>query len=316
MSQQPETPETPEAAAPAEEAPAPAQEVPAPVEEIPAPSEQVGAPDDANDLRGYHFKVLMRSKVTWIVTGILAVAAGVAAAIFVGAAVGGGAALAVLLLSMLVVFVIADSRAEAAFFEHYAKENGLTLGGRDILPPATPLLRRGDDRYAERTLAGDLAPGVNGILALYTYEEEHTDSEGNRDTDYYRYTVGLVQIPECVEFIPELYVQRKSGLKALERLEDAFRGDKERVKFESAELDNRFEIFVHEKQDQNWLRQLFSPSFIVWMLQNTPNRFAFEMVGGTLCCYAKDHKKKAVDLDGMRTATAAVVTRIREEALE
>ena len=204
---------------------------------------------------------------------------------------------------MIAVFALADSRAEDAFFVHYAKENGFALGGQSFLPEATPLLRKGDSRYAERTLTGDLAPGVNGILALYTYEEETTDSEGNRETDYYRYTVGLVQIPECAELIPELYVQRKFGLKALEKLEDAFRGDKERVKFESAELDKRFEIFVDEKQDQNWLRQLFSPSFIVWLLQKTPDKFAFELANGTLCCYANNHKEKAADLDRMRAAT-------------
>ena len=54
------------------------------------------------------------------------------------------------------------------------------LGGRRTLPAATPLLRKGDDRYAERSLAGPLGDGVDGILALYTYEEKTTDSEGNR----------------------------------------------------------------------------------------------------------------------------------------
>jgi hypothetical protein len=297
MSRTPETPEIPdtEPAGP-----------PAPVE----------APDDADDLRGFHFKRLVGSGATWVVIGILVAAAGVACAVFVGPLVGAGAALAVLLLSVLVVFVIADSQAEEAFFAHYAEASGLRLGGRTPLPPATPLLRKGDDRYAERTLAGDLAPGVDGILALYTYEEEHTDSEGNRHTDHYRYTVCLVEVPECAGLISELYVQRKFGLKALEGLEDAFRGQKERVRFESAELDKRFEIFVDESQDHNRLRQLFSPSFIVWMLEETPNKFAFELVDGTLCCYANDHRKEAADLDRMRAATAAVATRIREEALE
>ena len=275
------------------------------------------APDDADDLRGYHFKQLLRQTSTWVILGIVILIAGAAAGIyFKNAPAGGGAALAVFLLGILAVFLLADSRAEDAFFVHYAKANGLQLGGRTSLPEATPLLGKGDDRYAERTLTGDLGPGVNGVLALYTYEEERTDSNGNRETDYYRYTVGLVQIPECAGFIPELYVQRKFGLKALEKFEDAFRGKKTRVKFESAELDKRFEIFVHENQDQNWLRQLFSPSFIVWMLQKTPDRFAFELKDGTLCCYANNHKKKSADLDRMRAATCAVATRIREEALE
>ena len=276
----------------------------------------MSAPDDADSLRGVHFRQLIGQPATWAVVGTLVIAAGVACAVFVGTAIGAGAALAVLLLSILVVFVIADSRAEEAFFAHYASSNLLQLGGRTPLPGATPLLRKGDDRYAERTLAGDLAPGVDGVLALYTYEEEHTDSDGNRDTDYYRYTVGMVEVPECAAFVPELYVQRKFGLKALEGLEDAFRGEKERVKLESGKLDKRFEIFVHSDQDQNWLRQLFAPSFIVWMLQNTPDKFAFELVDGTLCCYANGHKKKAADLDRMRVATAAVATRLREESRE
>jgi hypothetical protein len=304
-----QTPETPAAAeAAADEMAATA------AAETASPAE---GPDDANDLRGFHFKKLLGEVSTWVIIAVLMIAAGVAAGIYLASvAIGGGAAAAVLVLSIIAVFALADSRAADAFFAYYAQENGLTLGGQTFLPEATPLLRKGDNRYAERTLTGDLADGVDGVLALFTYEETHTDSDGDRQTDYYRYTVGLVEIPECAGFVPELYVQRKSGLKALEKLEDKFRGDKERVKFESAELDNRYEIFVDEKQDQNWLRQLFAPSFIVWLLGRTPNKFAFELVNGTLCCYANDHKEKAADLDRMRAATAVVAKRLREEARE
>jgi hypothetical protein len=294
-----ETPETPVTEAPSGEAPPAGREV-----------------DDADDLRGYHFRRLMKKPVTWILTIVLVIAAGVAGAIFVGAAIGAGAAVAVFLLALIVVFAIADSKAEEAFFVRYAEQNGLALGGRAPLPAATPLLQKGDDRYAERTLTGSLAAGVDGVLALYTYEDETTDSEGNRQTNYYRYTVGLVQIPECAGLIPELYVQRKFGLRALEKLEDKFRGSKARVKLESEALDEKYEIFVNESQDANWVRQLFAPTFIVWLTGETPDKFAFELVNGTLCCYANNHKKKAADLDRMRAATAAVATRLREESLE
>jgi hypothetical protein len=311
MTENPEIPRTETAAEAEAGAEAMAAEAAA---ESASPAE---GPDDANDLRGFHFKQLLGEVSTWVIIAVLAIAAAVGVAIFAASvALGGGAALAVLVLAMIAVFAIADSRAADAFFAYYAQENGFSLGGRTPLPGATPLLRKGDDRYAERTLTGDLADGLDGMLALYTYEETSTDSKGNRQTNYYRYTVGLVEIPECAGFIPELYVQRKFGIRALEKLEDAFRGDKERVEFESAELDKRFEIFVDEKQDRNWLRQLFSPSFIVWMLQKTPNKFAFELVDGTLCCYANGHKEKAADLDRMRAATAVVAKRLREEALE
>jgi len=286
-------------------------------EQTAAPAEAGAAvPDDANDLRGFHFKRLLGKPLTWALLAVFVIAAGVAGAIFAGPAIGAAAAAATLLLGLLIVFGIADSQAEDAFFAAYAGQRGLTLAGRGPLPPATPLLRKGDDRYAERSMAGPLADGVDGVLALYTYEDETTDSEGNRQTNYYRYTLGLAQVSECADLVPELYCQRKSGLRALEKFEDVFRGSKERVKLESEALDERYEIFVREGQDANRLRQLFSPTFIVWLTDEAPKKFAFELVDGVLCCYVHGHQEKAAALDGMRTASAAVARRLREESQE
>jgi hypothetical protein len=206
--------------------------------------------------------------------------------------------------------------AADAFFADYAAQRGLELGGRSPLPASTPLLRKGDDRYAERTLSGPFADDVEGILALYTYEEESTDSEGNRETNHYRYTVGMVNVPECSAFVPELFCQRKFGLRALEGFEDAFRRSKERVKLESEALDEKYEIFASKDQDAVWLRQLFSPTFIVWLTEGAPKKFAFELVDGALCCYVSGHKESAEDLDEIAAATGAVAKRLRDEALE
>jgi hypothetical protein len=291
-------------------------EVSAPPPAPPEASPPATAPDDANDLRGFHFKRLMRKTLTLVLLAGFALAAGIGGAVALGPAIGAIAAVAVLLLGVLIVFGIADSRAEEAFFQAYAQQHGLELGGRAPLPPTTPLLRKGDDRYAERTLSGPFAAGTEGILALYTYEEESTDSEGNRETNYYRYTVGLVPVPECVPFVPELYCQRKFGLRSLEKFEDAFRTKKERVKLESEVLDDKYEIFAGKDQDANWLRQLFAPTFIVWLTDSAPKKFAFELVDGTLCCYVSGHKKKAEELEEISAATAAVAKRLRDETLE
>jgi hypothetical protein len=276
----------------------------------------VSAPGDANDLRGFHFKRLMSKPVTWIATAIVVIAAGVAGAALVGPALGGAAAVAVLLLALLVVFAIADSKAEDAFFQAYAEQHGLALSGKGPLPAATPLLSKGDARYAERALAGALADGVDGVLALYTYEDETTDGEGNTQTNYYRYTVGLIDVPECAAHIPELFCQRKFGLRSLEKFEDAFRRSKHRVKLESEALDEKYEIFSGKEQDEVWLRRLLSPTFIVWLTESAPKKFAFELVNGTLCCYVNGHKKSGEELDTIRAASAAVATRLRDEALE
>jgi hypothetical protein len=280
------------------------------------PATGAAVPGDADDLRGFHFRRLLGKPLTWVLLAVFIIAAGAAGAILVGPAIGAAAAAGTFLLGLLVVFAIADSQAEDAFFTAYAEQRGLALAGRGPLPPATPLLRKGDDRYAERSMAGPLADGVEGILALYTYEDETTDSEGNRQTNYYRYTVGLAQLPECAGFVPELYCRRKSGLRALEKFEDVFRRSKERVKLESEALDERYEIFAAKGEDANHLRQLFSPTFIVWLTDSAPDKFAFELVDGTLCCYVKGHRKKAAELDTIRAASATVAARLRDEASE
>jgi hypothetical protein len=300
--------------APTAQQPAPNAEQPAPSAEVPPPGDK--PIDDANDLRGYHFKRLMAKRVTWIVTLLFMLVAGVAAALYVGAAVGAGAALAVLILSVVIVFAIADAKAADAFFETYSAQRGLALGGRGPLPEATPLLGKGSDRYAERTMTGQIADGIEGTLALYTYETESTDSKGNRQTQYHRFTLGLVQLPECASFVPQLYCQQKFGFHALEKFEDAFRGKKERVKLESEALDDKYEIFSGEGQDANWLRQLFSPTFIVWLTDECPKKFAFELVDGTLCCYVHGHKDHAEDLDKVARTAATVAARLREESNE
>jgi hypothetical protein len=276
-----------------------------------------GMPTDANDMRGYHFSRLMRTPLTLVLIAALTAIVFVACLVFVGALIGAGGAIVALLLGIVVVFAIADRRAADDFFEVYAANRGLSLvHGRGRLPQATPLLRKGDDRYTERTLTGPLADGFDGTLALFTYEEETRDSDGDKQTNYYRYTLGLVEVPDCAGFVPELYCQRKFGLRALERFEDVFRGDKERVTLESEKLLDKYEIFATKEQDANRLRQLFSPTFIVWLADSAPDKFAFELVDGNLCCYVSGHKENASELDAIAAATGAVAQRLRDEALE
>lgn len=278
----------------------------------PAPA----APDDANDLRGYHFKLLMGSGTTWALILIAAVVVGGITAATVAPLLGLVVFVAIVLAGIVVAWLIADHRAANAFFSLYASRRGLELGGRGPLPPATPLLRKGDRRYAERTLTGRLAEDCEGALALYTYEEEHTNSDGSSDTNYYRYTLGLTEVPECAGLVPELYCQRKFGLRSLEKFEDVFRRSKQRVKLESEVLDDRYEIFAGKDQDAVWLRRLFAPSFIVWLTDSAPPKFAFELVDGNLCCYVSGHEEDAAELDTLSAATAAVARRLREESNE
>lgn len=273
-------------------------------------------PNNADDLRGYHFRLLLHRPLVQALVGGGSLLLGVLFLAAFGVVGGIVVFLLALAFGVWVVFKIADSRAADDFFHVYARSHGLELGGKMTLPGTTPLLRKGDDRYAERTLSGEIAPGIEGTLAIYTYVVETTDSNGNRNKSYHHFTLGMVELPECAAHVPELYCQRKGGLRSLEKFEDLFRRSKERVTLESEAMAGKYEIFSRKGQDQNWLRRLFSPTFIVWLTDSAPERFAFELVDGTLVAYVPKHQEATVGLDTVAAATSFVATRLREKSGE
>jgi hypothetical protein len=273
-------------------------------------------PLDADDTRGKHFGRIARHPATLILGGILVVGTGVGLAAGVGPAVGLAGAVGALLLVALIVFLIANSKAESDFFNAYAQGHSLQLqDGRSSVAPLTPLLRRGDNRYTTRQLSGQLPGGENGTLAHYTYEEKTTDSDGNQQTSYFKFTVAMVDVSEMAPFLEELFFQRRVGFRFLDGAEDVFR-KRQRVEQESEEVDKRFEIFCGQNDDMNRARQVLAPTFLVWLADHSPEAFAFECVAGALVCNVKGHKKSATELDEFCEGASAVAKRLREEALE
>lgn len=273
-------------------------------------------PDDANDLRGFHFRRLMKKGLTIGLVGgfVLAVGIGLAATTkpVIGLAAAGGA----LIIGLLVVLAIADSKAEDDFFRAYANARGLSWNdGRGSLPPVTDLLRKGDRRYTELTLTGTLPSGPNGILAHYTYEVETTDSEGNRSTSYYHFTVVFSELPETAMIVQEMALQRRSGFRFLDSAEDKFR-KRQRLEVESEKFDKRYETFIGEHDDMNKARQVFEPTFIVWLAEQAPKNFSFELVAGALCLAVKGKLESAADLDSLCAAAGVVAKRLATEAQE
>jgi hypothetical protein len=223
------------------------------------------------------------------------------------------AAAALLVVSLLLVARVFGPRSARSLFASYAKRRGMTLisSDRARLPDELPLLRKGDRRYAERLLEGPLGDGFEGRLADYTYVESEDGAEAR-----YRFTIAYLMVPESVPVAPELFVRRKTGPAALEGLEDAFSGPRSRIKLESAVLDREYEIFASQLQDQNMIRQLFSPAFIVWLAEEAPPGLCFELFGGRLCCYFQGHAAGEDDLDRISAAAVTIATRLRDEGLE
>jgi hypothetical protein len=279
---------------------------------LPEPS---SGPSNSKSLRGVELRRLLKGWKFWAPTAV----------VLVGLFLYGrsqGAVTAVLLpvlgfgIALWSIWALARERSQSAFLEVYAKNRGLKVETVAIPSGATPLLSQGTNRGPTWTMAGQIAPGIDGALALFSYEEPTINSDGTPGMKDVYFTIGLVELPECATHVPELYCRRKSGLRSLEKLEDAFRAGKKRVTLESGALADRYEIFATENQDDVWLRRLFSPSFIVWLTESPPEKFAFELVGGTLVGYLPDRNEDIVSLDGLMAATGAVATRLREESAE
>ena len=261
---------------------------------------------------GKALRQTLASPAALVALVVLAGAAAVGAGIALGGAFAAVAAGAVLLFWFLVVLVIAMHRARQAFYGAYAQERGLSWGHDSSIPAATPLLRRGDTRRADEAFSGKLPSGLDGELALYTYQERSSDGQAK---ELHHFTVVLSQLQGMERRLPGLFVQRRSGFRFLDGAEDVFRTN-ERIRLESEVLDRKCEIFAHKSCDANWLRQLFEPSFVDFLAEGAPEGFAFEVEHGVLCVNVNRHRGNAKELDELCAAAARVAGRIREEAAE
>jgi hypothetical protein len=246
-----------------------------------------------------------------IFAGAFGAAAGIAGGGVAAAAAAGG----IFVLWLLVVVYIGMRRARQEFYGAYAKEHGLQWSHNGAIPPATPLLRRGDTRRADEMFSGTLPGGLDGVLALYTYEERSAAGQGTQTQELHHFTVVLAELPGLGKRLPALFVQRRSGFRFLDGAEDVFRST-ERIELESEALDRKAEIFADPACDANWLRQLFSPTFVDFLAEQTPEAFAFEVQNGTLCVNVHRHRGRQNELDELSNAAAAVAKRIRDEAAE
>ena len=221
--------------------------------------------------------------------------------------IGIGFAVCGLLVVLFVVWSIASSASQKDFFTSYAKARGLSHDPEITdLPEVTPLLELGYSRHAIHVMTGALPGGAEGTLSLYTYNY----MEGKRNgvsSKAAPFTVVIIEVPTLAPRAPVVYCRRRpagspSGMKEL--------------RLESAAFEERYEVHVIKQQDENWMRQLFSPSFIVWLAEGAPDRFAWELSRGNLCVNVFGHLESAAELDELCEAAARVATRLVEEAAE
>src|SRR6185503_15362546 len=147
----------------------------------------------------------------------------------------------------------------------------------------------------------------------YVYEEEQGDD--NSKTTEYPHTVVVARLPETLGFLGELTVEPRDRFDPFGRIGDRLR-KRRRVEFESIELDRLFEVTVPRDADDNWVRQLFSPSFVDWLGTAAPRQLGFELQEGVLCISIPREMTDPSYLEGFCRTASYIAARFRQEALE
>jgi hypothetical protein len=185
----------------------------------------------------------------------------------------------------------------------WAGAHGLSVEDGVHLPRTTPLLAEGEVHAVDALAGGWLSKYVEARVALI-------------DRDGGHFTVAVTHVPKAKRFVPWMLCHRVEDEHLLGRAARGLIGNGTQVDLGSAEFDQHYRVHASPQRDDIWFHELFSPAFIVFLIEQAPKGFAFEYVEGTLCVSLLGQRTVAEDLDGLRDATVELVRRIRAEISE
>jgi hypothetical protein len=114
-----------------------------------------------------------------------------------------------------------------------------------------------------------------------------------------------------------IYLRRRRGV--LDRLDSDsnwLRSQKlEKVELESAKFMERYELWRDRDQDEVRMRQLFAPSFVIWLAEH-PLAPGFELRAGELVVFVPGHTEDAGHLEFLLMAANEISKRIQTELTE
>jgi hypothetical protein len=186
--------------------------------------------------------------------------------------------------------------------ESYARQHKLKAAENASVGALTPLLARGGG--FEVAFTGKLPGGLEGTLARYSY------SAGMGFT----FTVAMSEIPESTEFVPRIACEQRGRHETNIHYGFEIRSDK--LWQESVALNDRYVITTGAFQDDNWMRQLFSPALIDYLAKEPPKGFSFELTYGTYLASIEEDDPSTEALDAFCEAASHVAERLRAECHE
>ena len=126
----------------------------------------------------------------------------------------------------------------------------------------------------------------------------------------------MVDLEQGITLFPGIFLTRRRGLFGfIDGEQWLSRVNRRKVELESAELCERYDLYVDEAQDELQLRELFAPSFVIWLAQH-PLAPCFEYRAGTLVVYVERKLEDAGHLDWMLEAAAEIAARFAREVAE
>ncbi len=185
----------------------------------------------------------------------------------------------------------------------YAAAHGLTVEDGVRLPRTTPLLAEGEVHSVDALIGGWLSKYVEAKIALVNRGDAH-------------FTVAVTHVPKAKRFVPWMLCHRAEDEHLLGRAAAALIGEGNRVDLGSAELDSCYRVYAAPQRDDVWFHELFSPAFVVFLIEQALKGFAFEYVEGTLCVSLLGQHTLGEDLDALCASTVELVQRIRAEIAE
>jgi hypothetical protein len=270
-------------------------------------------PANTESTKGAHFRTLATGSFA-IVGGAIA-----AAAVFIAGAASHSAdlmvagPLAVVVVVLVVAYFVADSQAEDEFFKRFAEAHRLMHASKYSLPELTPLLGGGDRRHCEHWMMGD-----GQALGWFTFEVKRDNGDKPDTWEPHNFTLATVDLGELdMARFQGIYLRRKRGI--FDRLDSEanwLKGKRlKKIELESTAFCDTYELCADEDQDDLVVRQLFAPTFVVWLAEH-PLEPGFEVRAGTLAVFIPDHCGEAGKLEFLLMASAEISRRIQAELTE
>jgi hypothetical protein len=193
----------------------------------------------------------------------------------------------------------------AAALSSFAAAHGLEAVPNLDAGPLTPLLVESGAGRIAPAAHGALGDGVAGAVGLLTYKRNKT----------FRFNVALTEVPTSTPFAPRIFCVR-AGRRTRDDEYYGFEPRYSKLWTESLALNDRYRIAIGPYQDENWLRQLFSPAFVDWLATKAPDGFSFELAYGSLLCSTEGRDPDEAALAELAAATVEVAVRVRRECEE